>query len=100
MSTPLVPPVSATPDFTTPTAEECSATSQENQMSEHGYKTDIAGMLGTMDQPMTDDELRARPALTWGRWRYDRARRVLTFGAEYEVDLDRCSTSGQVLDWI
>jgi len=38
-------------------------------------------------------------------WQFDPVRRVLTFYKQpgwwvYEVDLDRCSTSAQVLDWI
>jgi hypothetical protein len=39
----------------------------------------------------------------WGPWDIDRETFVLrlTLGAyEYEVDLERCTTSAQVLDWI
>lgn len=39
---------------------------------------------------------------SWGPWRLDRRTRVL-YPVEpyrYEVDLDRCRTSAEVLDWI
>lgn len=40
----------------------------------------------------------------WGRWRYDQRRRVLDLYDkklhQYEVDLDTCTTSAAVLDWI
>jgi hypothetical protein len=42
----------------------------------------------------------------WGPWRLDKRRRVLWIsppgyhGGRYEVDLDACTTSAQVLDWI
>jgi hypothetical protein len=38
----------------------------------------------------------------WGEWELDRARLVLmhTAGYGYEVDLEDCTTSAQVLDWI
>jgi len=38
----------------------------------------------------------------WGPWRLDRATRVLypVKPYRYEVDLDDCTTSAQVLDWI
>jgi hypothetical protein len=61
----------------------------------------LAEMRAVTDRPMTNDELRAQPTLQWGMWRYNRNRRTLFYGrGEYEVDLDRCRTSGEVLDWI
>lgn len=35
----------------------------------------------------------------WGPWQLDRTTRVL-YTDRYEVDLDDCRTSAQVLDWI
>ena len=44
------------------------------------------------------------PRTTWGRWVYHPDTFVLRFAEgttdEYEVDLDRCKTSAEVLDWI
>jgi hypothetical protein len=42
---------------------------------------------------------------TWGNWTYDKERLVLAYnlsriGWWYEIDLERCCTSAQVLDWI
>ena len=42
----------------------------------------------------------------WGPWSYDAERLVLTHqnkdypGSWYEVDLERCDTSAETLDWI
>jgi hypothetical protein len=35
----------------------------------------------------------------WGPWRFDARRRVLDHDW-YEIDLDRCTSSAEVLDWI
>lgn len=40
---------------------------------------------------------------SWGPWHLDRAQRLLWTGAggyRYEIDLDSCTTSAEVLDWI
>ena len=41
---------------------------------------------------------------TWGRWRYERSNLTLVLlndgKWEYEVDLERCNDSAQILDWI
>jgi hypothetical protein len=38
---------------------------------------------------------------TWGNWRYNAKLLTLTHVAEhYEIRLDECSTSAQMLDWI
>ena len=45
----------------------------------------------------------ARPAhgACWGTWRYDAALLTLTHdGAGYEIDLETCTHSARVLDWI
>jgi len=37
----------------------------------------------------------------WGPWRYDAARLVLLHeSAAYEIDLETCTNSARVLDWI
>jgi ABC-type transport system involved in cytochrome c biogenesis ATPase subunit len=37
----------------------------------------------------------------WGPWQLDRDVRALRMGdTDYEVDLDRCLTSAETLDWI
>ena len=39
----------------------------------------------------------------WGHWSYDSIQFTLTYWNEpheYEVDLDRCRTSAEVLDWV
>lgn len=41
--------------------------------------------------------------MRWGRWELDAGRLVLTFSKQhhsYEVDLERCCTPAQMLDWI
>jgi hypothetical protein len=53
-----------------------------------------------------DREMREHLANGWGQWRYDPEVLVLIFTMDdqrdhhYEVDLERCKTSAQVLDWI
>jgi hypothetical protein len=43
---------------------------------------------------------------TWGRWTFDRKALVLAYREspnhypQYEIDLERCNTSAEVLDWI
>ena len=44
-----------------------------------------------------------RPAhgVCWGPWRYDATLLTLTHeGAAYEIDLETCTSSARVLDWI
>lgn len=43
--------------------------------------------------------------ITWGPWRYDPKTLCLTWkdrfsAMEYEVDLERCTTAGDILDWV
>ncbi len=42
--------------------------------------------------------------LEWGHWQLNLATKCLEFREEgswrYEVDLDRCKTSAQILDWL
>lgn len=39
--------------------------------------------------------------LNWGRWTFNRRALTLDLGdGEYEVDLERCNSSAEVLDWI
>ena len=36
----------------------------------------------------------------WGSWVYDAELMTLTFKYNYEIDLERCSTPAQMLNWI
>ena len=48
--------------------------------------------------------LKPRHGDTWGDWKYDREGLALVYRENtndvYEVDLERCATPGEVLDWI
>lgn len=47
------------------------------------------------------DAPRPKHGDTWGNWQYDAKWMVLTFLPEdYEIDLEECTTSAQLLDWI
>ena len=41
------------------------------------------------------------PTTRWGKWSYDAKRFTLTYGPEnYDVELNECRNSAEVLDWI
>lgn len=41
------------------------------------------------------------PPTRWGDWQYDADRFALTYvPSRYDIDLDTCTDSAQVLDWI
>jgi hypothetical protein len=84
--------------------------------SRHGFET-LSDIIRRLEDHITPDRfdvplslqldgahlLREQQAL--GIWRFDYKRRVLAYFNErghwqYEIDLDRCTTSAQVLDWI
>jgi hypothetical protein len=41
-----------------------------------------------------------RHTLKWGLWTYDPATVTIEHDKEYQVDLERCRTSAETLDWI
>jgi hypothetical protein len=58
--------------------------------------SELAGRIAARDVAIC-----ARPQ--WGHWRFIPNLLVLSYrspGGEYEIDLETCTTSAQVLDWI
>jgi hypothetical protein len=49
---------------------------------------------------MRDTRNRERTARRFGEWSYDPADLTLTHAGGYDIDLERCSTSAEMLDWI
>jgi len=66
-------------------------------------KTPGLGEWKTLDEVVSELE-QHRKRTRWGRWRLDAKVRVLAFYENgrwlYEVDLDRCRTCAELLDWI
>ncbi len=66
----------------------------------HGHRGDFLRRVALLEAPpLRHIALRPRPD-RWGTWRFVAANFTLVENSGYEIDLDRCCDSAEVLDWI
>ena len=74
---------------------------RDRLLGEHRAKSGVDGLEIDAVTLLEWQPPRPEHGDTWGNWRYDAKRLVLTHVPHnYEIDLQDCSTSSKTLDWI
>lgn len=74
---------------------------RDRSLEAHRAKSGVDALVIDAASLMEWDNPRPEHGDTWGNWRYDAKKLVLThIPQDYEIDLEDCSTSAKTLDWI